>query len=64
MTSRGRATWLATFVLQKDVDLLDLTGAFPTRVGASVAISTGSRSRVREWAKVLYEAYDVLHGIY
>jgi len=59
-----RAPWLAIFVLQKDVDLLDLTGAFPTRVGASMAISTGSRARAREWAKILYEAYDALHGIY
>jgi hypothetical protein len=59
-----RAPWLATFVLKQDVDLLDLTGAFPTRVGASMAINTDSRARAREWAKVFYEAYDMLQGIY
>lgn len=59
-----RAPWLAIFALRKDVDLLDLTGAFATRVGASMAISTGSRVRAREWAKRFYEAYAALHGIY
>jgi hypothetical protein len=59
-----RAPWLAVFVLQTDVHLLDLTGAFPTRVGASMAISTGSRARARDWAKIFYEAYDALQGIY
>jgi len=59
-----RAPWLAIFTLQRDVELLDLTGAFPTRVGASMAISTGNRARARGWAKILYEAYDALQGIY
>ena len=59
-----RAPWMAIFVLQKDVDLLDLTGAFATRIGASMAINTSSRARAREWAKIFYDAYDALHGIY
>jgi len=59
-----RAPWLAIFALQRDVDLIDLTGTFPTRVGASMAISTGSRARTRAWAKIFYEAYTALHGMY
>lgn len=42
------APWLAIFTLWRDVDLLDLTGAFPTRVGASMAISSGNRARARQ----------------
>jgi hypothetical protein len=58
-----RAPWLAIFTLRRDVDLLDLTGAFSTRVGASMAINTGIRARAREWAKTFYAAYDALQGI-
>ena len=59
-----RAPWLAIFRLQRDIALLDLTGAYPTRVGASMAINSGNRARSREWAKNFYVAYDTLHGIY
>jgi hypothetical protein len=59
-----RAPWLAVFVLQQDVDLLDLTGPYPTRVGASMAINTGNRARAREWAKRFYKAYDATQGLY
>jgi hypothetical protein len=58
------APWLAIFRLERPVTVLDLTGAFATRVGASMAINAGSRARAREWAKTFYEAYDSLHGIY
>lgn len=58
------APWLAIFELERAVRLLDLTGTYPTRVGASVAINTGSRVRAREWAQCFYEAYDQLHGIH
>jgi hypothetical protein len=59
-----RAPWLAIFLLQRDVNLLDLTGAFPTRVGASMAINSGSRARAREWARQFYDACEPLQGIY
>jgi hypothetical protein len=59
-----RAPWLAVFALRRDVTLLDLTGAFPTRVGASMAINNGNRARAREWAKAFYAAYDTIQGIY
>jgi hypothetical protein len=58
------APWLAIFVLQHDMDLLDLTGAYPTRVGASMAINAGNRARAREWAKRFYDAYEPLQGVY
>jgi len=58
------APWLAIFVLQRDIELLDLTGAYPTRVGASMAINVGNRPRAREWAKRFYAAYQQLQGIH
>jgi RES domain len=58
------APWLAIFPLERTVQLLDLTGAYATRVGASMAINTGPRARAREWAQRCYEAYEDLHGIY
>ena len=59
-----RAPWLAIFALARDVRLLDLTGPFPTRVGASMAINTAHRGRAREWARAFYSSYPELQGIY
>jgi hypothetical protein len=58
------APWLVVFELQRLVPLLNLTGAYPTRVGASMAINTGSRIRAREWAQQFYTAHRKLQGIY
>jgi hypothetical protein len=59
-----RAPWLAVFEITKTCSLLDLTGGFTTRVGASMAINTGNRGKTRQWARAFYEAYPTLHGIY
>ena len=58
------APWLAIFALRKPLDLLDLTGSYPTRCGASMAVSTGLRARAREWARRFYDQHDHLHGLY
>jgi len=58
------APWLAVFELRQPLRLLDLSAAYATRVGASMAINTGSRVRAREWALRFYEAFDDLQGIY
>ncbi len=58
------APWLVVFRLERDLELLDLTGAYPTRAGASTAINSGSRVRARAWARAWYEALPGLHGIY
>lgn len=54
---------LAAFQLMQDVSLLDVTGAWPTRAGASMAIATGSRKRAREWSRTICDAYPQLAGI-
>lgn len=49
---------LCVFAPRRPLRLLDLTGAFATRMGASLAIHSGPRPRGRAWARALYEAYD------
>lgn len=50
--------YLCVFSPRRDLTLLDLTGRFATRMGASLAVHSGPRHRAREWARALYEAFD------
>ncbi len=59
----AQAPWLVVFELAKPLELLDLTGDFATRIGASMEIHSGPRGRARRWACELYEAYPELDGI-
>jgi hypothetical protein len=54
---------LATFNLARDVPLLDLTGLWPTRAGASTAIHSGPRPRAQGWARAIYEAFPEIEGV-
>lgn len=56
--------WLAIFKPVRTLHLLDLTGTWPTRAGASQAISSGARDRARAWARAIYEAYDGIDGLW
>lgn len=60
----ARDPWLVGFALVRPVVLLDLTGVWPTRAGASMALSTGTRVRARRWAQAIYEAYPQVQGLY
>jgi hypothetical protein len=55
--------WMAAFAIESPLDLLDLTGNWPTRARASMAINTGPRPRAQRWARASYDAYPQLHGI-
>ncbi len=57
------APWLAVFELLRGVSLLDFTGAFTTRLGASTAINSESRKRARAWSQAVYAAYPQSEGI-
>ena len=61
--SRG-GPWLAGLELSRAVRLLDLTGTWPTRAGASMALSTGRRDRARAWSARIYEDYPGVQGLY
>ena len=56
--------WLAGFETGNRVDLLDLTGSFPTRAGASMGLMTGPRSVSRAWARAFRDTYPELGGLY
>jgi hypothetical protein len=58
-----QAPWLVIFNTLRALSLLDLTGDFATRMGASMAIHSGSRVRARGWARDLYEAFAGAEGL-
>jgi hypothetical protein len=62
---RSRAgPWLAGIELGRAVSLVDLTGTWPTKAGASMALSSGRRDRARAWSQRIYEDYPGVEGLY
>lgn len=59
-----RNPWLVAFEVVRDLRLLDLTGLWPTKVGASQAISSGPRKRAQRWSRRIYDAFPGIEGIY
>jgi hypothetical protein len=60
----GNAPWLVGFEITRDVVLLDLTGTWPTRAGASMAINSGPRPKARAWSRAIYAAYPRVEGLF
>ena len=58
------APWLVVFETSRKLQLLDLTGSWPTRVGASMKINSGPRNASRAWSRQFYEAFPTIDGIY
>lgn len=58
------APYLVGLRLNRPVQLLDLTRAWPTRAGASQAISSGRRDVARAWARRVREAFPELDGLW
>lgn len=56
--------WLVGFETGKPMRLLDLTGSFPTRAGASMGLMTGPRSVSRTWARAFHVAWPEMEGLY
>ena len=56
--------WLVGFTIERDIALLDLTGVWPTRAGASMALNTGPRHRARRWSAAIYDAYPHVGGLW
>jgi hypothetical protein len=59
----NRDPWLVGFRVERPLCLLDLSGMWPTRVGASMAISAGPRQRAQRWARAIYDAFADVEGI-
>jgi hypothetical protein len=52
------------FRFNRPVRLLDLTGGWPLRAGASHVINTGRRSATRAWARAFLGAWPALDGLW
>ena len=57
------APWLVAFRPVRAITLLDLSGAWPTRAGASQAISTGRREIAQEWSRSIWSAFPGVDGL-
>ena len=55
--------WLVCFHFEQDLPLLDLTGLWPTRAGASMAINSADRSIARAWSRAIYGAFQSIVGL-
>ena len=64
INARRDEPWLVGFCLATDVRLLDLTGLWTTRAGASMAMSSGPRAMARRWSSTIYEAYSDADGLW
>ncbi len=60
----SRNPWLAAFRIRRDLTLLDLTGIWPTRAGASMVISSGPRPRAQRWSRAIYSTFPDIEGLY
>ncbi len=60
VTDAPRAT---AFRLRRNARLLDLTGQWPLRAGASHVINTGRRSATRAWARAFVTVWPDLDGL-
>lgn len=59
-----RCPQLVVFRPRRTLRLLDLSGLWPTRVGASQAISNGAKERTRAWSRAIRAAYPELDGLW
>lgn len=60
----NRQPWLASFRLAKTLVLLDLTGMFCVRAGASAKLATGPFRYAQNWASGFYDSYPQIAGLY
>jgi hypothetical protein len=61
---RRLAPHLVAFRPTRALHLLDLTGTWPLRAGASHAINTGRRDVAQAWARTIREAWPRLDGLW
>ena len=61
-TRRGHPAFVV-FATRRALRLLDLTGFWPLRAGASQAVATGRRDRARRWSQACHAAYPQVDGL-
>ena len=60
---RAEEPRLTIFRTTRDLSLLDLTGHWATRAGASASLSSGPRTITKEWSRDFYAAYPDIDGL-
>jgi hypothetical protein len=55
--------WLVGFAASRTLSLLDLTGTWTTRAGASTAMASGQRARARRWSAAIHAAFPTIDGL-
>jgi RES domain-containing protein len=60
---RRAAPHYVVFDITRPLELLDLTGAWPTRAGGSMKLNSGRRDVSRAWSRRLYEAFADIDGL-
>ncbi|WP_016699981.1 RES family NAD+ phosphorylase [Actinoalloteichus spitiensis] len=61
---RTRSPQLVVLRPSRTLKLLDVAGLWPTRAGASQAISSGPKEETQAWARAIRRAYDDLDGLW
>jgi hypothetical protein len=61
---RRRAPAVVAWRPTRTLELVDLTGSWPLRVGASHVINTGPRARCQQWARSIRSAFPRLDGLW
>jgi hypothetical protein len=61
---RTRGPRLVVVRPARPLRLLDLTGSWPTRAGASQALSTGPKKATQTWARAIHCAFPSLDGLW
>jgi len=64
INTRRSAPHLTAFQPRRGLRLLDLTGEWPVRAGASHVINTGRRDITRAWARAITAAWPELDGLW
>lgn len=64
ISRRTKAPYLTGLRLTRTAQLLDLAGTWPTRAGASQAVSTGRHDVTSEWAREIRAAFPELDGVW
>jgi len=59
----NRQPAITQFELAGDLQLLNLDSGWVTRAGGNQAITSGRRSRAREWARAIYSAHPGIEGL-
>lgn len=59
----SRVPYLTALALRAPLQVLDLAGPWPTRVGASQAINSGPRPFAQAWARAIHAAFPALAGV-